>query len=769
MIKLGMGERAMKKLFSRKSVLVLWIFAYMLVVLTPIVFNMVVFLQSQNVLKDKVMEVNQNSMEMLKKDLDGLVSNMLNAYIDLSYSSGVKRIAAMNNTDEQGYQYEMYQTVQDLRKFNNYVTEYEGYYVYFKKLGIVVNSSEPVSDRIFFSDMKIQDMTFEEWKATVQGGGNDYILYHSEDGTKNMMYYNPLIWQDSKDQDVVFLAKFDQNILKSGMERMLYGQEGNIVILNQNNEVMMSSSDVPGETLDMLSKMGSGIGSVQQNDQVITVSPSSVVSWRYAYILPDRVLLTDVSNMRFMTIFAIILSLLVSAVIILFVIKKQYTPINKLINMFGKEDYVGRTNEFSFLEDKLTETLQSKAVAEKALDKQNRQVRINYLRRFMKGRVEDDMSVNNILESMNCETVGKKYAVMQFYVRDYTALFQEDETLRDEQRIDLVNFIIENIGTELIEEHYKCYMFECDDMMVALILADEKVTNAEIEETLINCANTFLDALRSNFNVDCCVSVSRIKNACFDIPDAYQEATDAIEYAVITNDSPVVRYDEISEGVNDSYHFTYEQKQEFIRSMKIADIKAGMSIVDDVLKENAGLGKNNIQGIVVDFVAVIMRGVNDIYKESGGMISQKDIYQIQKLLFCNDIMELRDNVESFLKVVCDRASSLYGEDNLVSQIKVYVEENYTNSNLNVASLGEHFSKTPHYISKLFKDDQGIALLEYINSERVEAAKRLLVSSKKTLADIAEEIGFTNVVTFIRVFKKFEGVTPGKYRETYAAM
>ena len=148
------------------------------------------------------------------------------------------------------------------------------------------------------------------------------------------------------------------------------------------------------------------------------------------------------------------------------------------------------------------------------------------------------------------------------------------------------------------------------------------------------------------------------------------------------------------------------------------------------------------------------------------MISQKDIYQVQKLLFCNDVVELRKNVKGFLDIICDRTSSLFGEDNLVGQIKSYVKENYADSNLNVASIGERFSKTPHYISKLFKDDQGIALLEYINRERIENSKQLLESTKKTLAEITEEVGFTNVVTFIRVFKKFEGITPGKYREAY---
>ena len=59
------------------------------------------------------------------------------------------------------------------------------------------------------------------------------------------------------------------------------------------------------------------------------------------------------------------------------------------------------------------------------------------------------------------------------------------------------------------------------------------------------------------------------------------------------------------------------------------------------------------------------------------------------------------------------------------------------------------------------------MLEYINHIRVEKAKELLNSTKDTLDVISKKVGFTNVVTFMRVFKKHTGITPGKFRGTGA--
>lgn len=54
----------------------------------------------------------------------------------------------------------------------------------------------------------------------------------------------------------------------------------------------------------------------------------------------------------------------------------------------------------------------------------------------------------------------------------------------------------------------------------------------------------------------------------------------------------------------------------------------------------------------------------------------------------------------------------------------------------------------------------------MHSQRIEIAKQLLVSTDSNLNQIAEQIGYANDIALIRLFKKYTGVTPGKYRELY---
>ncbi|WP_458785134.1 helix-turn-helix domain-containing protein [Vallitalea sediminicola] len=56
--------------------------------------------------------------------------------------------------------------------------------------------------------------------------------------------------------------------------------------------------------------------------------------------------------------------------------------------------------------------------------------------------------------------------------------------------------------------------------------------------------------------------------------------------------------------------------------------------------------------------------------------------------------------------------------------------------------------------------------DYTTSLKIEKAKDLLVSTKMTINQIAEEVGYNNVTSFIRRFKQLIGTTPGRYRKDY---
>lgn len=72
--------------------------------------------------------------------------------------------------------------------------------------------------------------------------------------------------------------------------------------------------------------------------------------------------------------------------------------------------------------------------------------------------------------------------------------------------------------------------------------------------------------------------------------------------------------------------------------------------------------------------------------------------------------------------------------------------------------------SPSYLSRLFKKETGMYLVDYIQKERIEAACNMLTYSDYTAAQISEYLCFSTQSYFIKIFKKYTGTTPAKYKK-----
>lgn len=93
--------------------------------------------------------------------------------------------------------------------------------------------------------------------------------------------------------------------------------------------------------------------------------------------------------------------------------------------------------------------------------------------------------------------------------------------------------------------------------------------------------------------------------------------------------------------------------------------------------------------------------------------------------------------------------------------------NHINLNLNEPQslnvLSGLFHVSPSYLSNLFKQETGVTLTAYINSQRMERAANRLEHSSDSISSIAESVGFLDINYFTKVFKKVMGETPSQYR------
>lgn len=101
---------------------------------------------------------------------------------------------------------------------------------------------------------------------------------------------------------------------------------------------------------------------------------------------------------------------------------------------------------------------------------------------------------------------------------------------------------------------------------------------------------------------------------------------------------------------------------------------------------------------------------------------------------------------------------------LVYQMKEYIGEHAHSPDLSLASVSEAFGFNAKYLSRLFRDAFGVKFVEYVTTVRMEKARQLLLETGHTVQEIGQAVGYEHSLTFIRVFKKHTGFTPGQFRK-----
>ncbi|WP_433923756.1 helix-turn-helix domain-containing protein [Paenibacillus taichungensis] len=111
-------------------------------------------------------------------------------------------------------------------------------------------------------------------------------------------------------------------------------------------------------------------------------------------------------------------------------------------------------------------------------------------------------------------------------------------------------------------------------------------------------------------------------------------------------------------------------------------------------------------------------------------------------------------------------SQLETRDPVITFVLDYLDHHY-GEDINLNIVADKLNLTSGYLSSIFKEKTNINFSEYLNNLRVERAKELLVNVDLRIQDIATQVGYQNVNSFIRMFKRRYGLTPGEYRKRHA--
>ncbi len=110
-----------------------------------------------------------------------------------------------------------------------------------------------------------------------------------------------------------------------------------------------------------------------------------------------------------------------------------------------------------------------------------------------------------------------------------------------------------------------------------------------------------------------------------------------------------------------------------------------------------------------------------------------------------------------------RSAARAGSIDLATRIERFVAENLRAPNLSSAMIAEAFELSIAYVNRTFYHARSIKLAIYIQDQRLNLARELMLSTDESIDNLLDEVGWDNKKYFYTIFKKSYGVTPNEYR------
>ena len=156
--------------------------------------------------------------------------------------------------------------------------------------------------------------------------------------------------------------------------------------------------------------------------------------------------------------------------------------------------------------------------------------------------------------------------------------------------------------------------------------------------------------------------------------------------------------------------------------------------------------------------------VNGWYEKIPFQISMYPLTSVENFHDWGEAIDYLMRLTGVLTGLLKEDEFLYG-NRAIQRVEQYIR-NHLQDDLSLQVLADVGNFNVSYLSRIFKQKYHCNLSNYIVKARISLAKELLTNTNDKIYSIAEKVGYGNISSFNRVFRKSEGMSPAEYRETY---
>ena len=247
------------------------------------------------------------------------------------------------------------------------------------------------------------------------------------------------------------------------------------------------------------------------------------------------------------------------------------------------------------------------------------------------------------------------------------------------------------------------------------------------------------------------------------VSDSLDDAQEALKYKLITGYGSINFWHQVNKE-DCVYYYPFVYEKYIFNILNAGDREKLEEVVTNLIQEIKDSGDIHYDNVVQVFNQLIGNTVKFLIDVNCNIsMVFGNYYSIYHILSTKETLD--DIKEWLIEMYSTIMDYLYDANHDKSYFELainYIHENYK-KDIDINSIAEHVGLSYSHLRKIFKDETGDNIVNYINNLRIEESKRILCQTDLTIREIALNLGYNNEQSFVRFFKKYEGISPGKFR------
>lgn len=474
----------------------------------------------------------------------------------------------------------------------------------------------------------------------------------------------------------------------------------------------------------------------------VTRFTSEQNDWVYYLVQPDSLCITSFSHYSSFFILFLVVAVALGLLLVVSLVKNNMRPIHQL-------------------DSELKEAISDRDQLQEVVESTKPIICDTYIRQLMQGSVVSKSEFEYIRQFLHLNEKEYHYFVLYGIIYDNIDASEEQVSAETSLLTSSDTEIRENITAAMFKYFSfdsTLYIYSPENRVFAVLLPfDESADTAmiSIQEKVLKLHEDLLQQHSIWFYA----GIGRSCDSLANVWESFQQAKEASGY---TGKNYIFLPYEMIKKDSHVYYYPQELSSKLIHFITSGNKPQIMELFNLIHQEN--IEDRSLPLHLLKFLLSDIR--NTLLKARFSINAPNE--QNQSALQALDIRFMEEHLtfrscEDIALALCEIFNHKAEENNLIDTIVEYIKQNFQDPSICLSKISDEFNISESYFSHMFKESMGVNFSVYLENMRLNEAANLMQQKDINLGEVYLKVGYNNVTSFRRAFKKKFGITPSEMK------